>query len=278
MRVAVNGTTLFFDVEGAGLVPDGPSMSERPTLLLLHGGPGFDHSLFKPAYGQLADVAQVVYLDHRGQGRSSPEDAKGLNLDGWADDVRGFCDALGIERPIVLGWSFGGFVAMRYAARHPDHPAKLILQSTAARWDLDRAVNGFRERGGEEAATAAKAFFTDPGNDTLPAFMQHGLPAYSPAPIDPVAMGRSIVNVDVQYEFFRDFAMDLIADVASIRCPTLVLGGALDPITPLSASEEIVATLPPGLATFEVFEHSGHFIADTEPERLFAAIRSFVGE
>ena len=94
MRVAVNGTTLFFDVEGAGLVPDGPSMSERPTLLLLHGGPGFDHSLFKPAYTQLADVAQVVYLDHRGQGRSSPEDARGLNLDVWADDVRGFCDAL----------------------------------------------------------------------------------------------------------------------------------------------------------------------------------------
>jgi pimeloyl-ACP methyl ester carboxylesterase len=191
--------------------------------------------------------------------------------------VRGFCEALEIERPIVLGWSFGGFVAMRYAARHPEHPAKLILQSTTARWDVDRAVNGFRERGGEEAATAAKAFFTDPGNDTLPAFMQYGLPAYSPAPLDPVAMGRSIVNIDLQYEFFRDFTMDLTADVGRVRCPTLVLGGALDPITPLSSSEEIVAALPPGLATFEVFEHSGHFIADTEPELLFAAIRSFVG-
>lgn len=50
----------------------------------------------------------------------------------WADDVMGFCEALDIESPIVLGWSFGGFVAMAYGARHPEHPAKLILQSTSA--------------------------------------------------------------------------------------------------------------------------------------------------
>ena len=50
MRVLVNGVQLFFDVEGASHVPDGPSMREKPTLLLLHGGPGFDHSIYKPAY------------------------------------------------------------------------------------------------------------------------------------------------------------------------------------------------------------------------------------
>jgi proline iminopeptidase len=143
VRVAVNGTHVYFDVEGAGLVPDGPMMRERPSLVLLHGGPGFDHSLFKPAYGQLADIAQVVYLDHRGNGRSDRGEPGDWTLDVWADDVRDFCDALGIEHPFVLGWSFGGFVAMHYAARHPDHPAKLILRSTMARWDTDRAVTGF---------------------------------------------------------------------------------------------------------------------------------------
>ena len=61
---------LFFDVEGASLAPSGPEMRSKPTLLLLHGGPGMDHSLFRPAFSALADVAQVVYLDHRGQGRS----------------------------------------------------------------------------------------------------------------------------------------------------------------------------------------------------------------
>jgi pimeloyl-ACP methyl ester carboxylesterase len=92
----------LFDVDGASLVPEGPTMREKPTLLLLRSGPGFDHSIYKPAYSALADLAQVIYLDHRGNGRSDagPEDA--WTLAQWGDDVRTFCDALGIERPIVL--------------------------------------------------------------------------------------------------------------------------------------------------------------------------------
>jgi pimeloyl-ACP methyl ester carboxylesterase len=70
MHIRVNGVRLFFDVEGTGLVPDGPVMREKPTLLLLHGGPGFDHSIYKPAYSALADITQIIYLDHRGNGRS----------------------------------------------------------------------------------------------------------------------------------------------------------------------------------------------------------------
>ena len=72
MHVLVNGVRLFFDVEGARLVPDGPTLREKPTLILLHGGPGMDHSGYKPRFSQLADIAQVVFLDHRGNGRSDP--------------------------------------------------------------------------------------------------------------------------------------------------------------------------------------------------------------
>lgn len=63
MHTAVNATELYFDVEGTGLIPDGPTMRERPVALLLHGGPGFDHAYFKPALSILADTAQLVYLD-----------------------------------------------------------------------------------------------------------------------------------------------------------------------------------------------------------------------
>ena len=70
MRVNIGDVRLFFDVEGAKLRPDGPKMREVPTVVLLHGGPGFDHSSFKPAFSPLAEIAQVVYLDHRGNGRS----------------------------------------------------------------------------------------------------------------------------------------------------------------------------------------------------------------
>jgi proline iminopeptidase len=61
MQVEVNGKRLWFDVEGAALVPDGAEMRERPTVVLLHGGPGsFDHSYFKPEFSRLAEVAQGV--------------------------------------------------------------------------------------------------------------------------------------------------------------------------------------------------------------------------
>ncbi|MDB5639043.1 MAG: hypothetical protein JWP51_3951 [Bradyrhizobium sp.] len=132
MHVLVNGVRLFFDVKGAKLVPDGPAMREKPTLLLLHGGPGFDHSIYKPAYSALADVVQIIYLDHRGNGRSEDGPRESWNLAQWGDDVRAFCDALGIICPIVLGASFGGMVALAYATRHPAHPSKLVLISTEA--------------------------------------------------------------------------------------------------------------------------------------------------
>ena len=136
MHVLVNGVRLFFDVEGGKLVPDGSAMREKPTLLLLHGGPGFDHTIYKPAYSALADIAQVIYLDHRGNGRSDAGPKESWTLAQWGDDVRAFCDALGIEKPIVLGVSFGGMVAMAYATRHPSHPGKLILISTEAKGDF----------------------------------------------------------------------------------------------------------------------------------------------
>ena len=61
MHIEVNGTRLWFDVDGAALVPDGPAMRERPTVVLLHGGPGsFDHSYLKPEFARLSEAAQVA--------------------------------------------------------------------------------------------------------------------------------------------------------------------------------------------------------------------------
>jgi proline iminopeptidase len=99
---------LYVDVEGAGLVPDGAAMRDKPALVLLHGGPGSDHTSFKPAFSQLADIAQIVYYDHRGHGRSDARPPQEWTLDTFADDVVRLCDALGLRKPVVLGQSFGG--------------------------------------------------------------------------------------------------------------------------------------------------------------------------
>src|SRR5512146_2147248 len=105
MRAAANGVRLYFDVEGCGLAARGPEMAARPTIVLLHGGPGADHSLFKPEFSAMADAAQVVYLDQRGSGRSGHGDPGLWTWDQWADDVAAFCQALGIEAPVLVGTS-----------------------------------------------------------------------------------------------------------------------------------------------------------------------------
>ena len=75
MQLEVNGTRLWFDVDGPALVPDGSTMRERPTVVLVHGGPGgFDHTYFKPDFTALTPHAQVVYLDLRDHGRSERHD------------------------------------------------------------------------------------------------------------------------------------------------------------------------------------------------------------
>jgi pimeloyl-ACP methyl ester carboxylesterase len=275
MHVNVNGTKLFFDVDGPKLVADGGSMRERPTVVLLHGGPGFDHSNFKPEYSRLTDVAQLVYLDQRGNGRSDRGDASTWNLEVWADDVRGFCEALDIGSPIVLGWSFGGFVAMAYGARHPEHPAKLILQSTAARLDVERLAATFGELGGPAAAESARAFWTTHDDDSMMRYLEHCFPLYHSEPLTD-QMTRCVLNVELLTGFEGEMEMDLRAGLGRVNVPTLVLAGGKDPITPVAAAEEIVASLSGRDVTLEVFDDAAHFIQLSEPERFFSVLRDFI--
>jgi proline iminopeptidase len=136
---------LWFDVDGPGVVPGERELRQRPTVVLVHGGPGvYDHSYFKPDFARLADHAQVVYLDLRGHGQSDWGDVGSWSLERCADDLRAFCDALCITVPVVFGHSMGGPIVLLYGVRHPGHAAGLIVQSGFARWDTPRMVDAFR--------------------------------------------------------------------------------------------------------------------------------------
>lgn len=280
MFVTVNGARLYFDVDGPGLVPDGKTMRERPTLILLHGGPGFDHSGFKPEFASLADVAQVVYLDHRGNGRSEHGDASTWNLAQWGDDVRGFCDVLGIRKPIVYGVSFGGFVAQSYATRHPDHPGKLVLTSTAARPDWAAVFDAFERIGGAQARRIAQDYWLGPTPERRVVYREKCHPLYyTRAGRDPDADARAIVHDPVNLHFASgEFAqMDFRDALSRIACPTLVMAGDRDPITPMAFSETIAASLPPQWVQLERFADCGHGIVRDAPEPFFATLRAFIG-
>ena len=281
MHITVNGARLFFDVDGAKLVPDGARMRERPTLLLLHGGPGGDHSTFKPRFTGLTDIAQLVYLDHRGNGRSEHGDPERWNLAQWGDDVRGFCDALGIEKPIVLGYSFGGMVAQSYATRHPDHPGKLILYSTTPKVDRTEIYAVFERLGGPRARAVAEARWRTPSQETMIAYRETCSPLYNRSGArDPDAMARAIRNEAVALHFAgedRETArLDFRAALGRIQCPTLVMAGEDDPITPISRAELIAASLPAHLVRFERFSNAGHGVHIDDPDGAMTVLRAFI--
>lgn len=276
MKIDIGGDIrLYVDIDGYGLVPDGREMVERPTVILLHGGPGMDHSYFKSSAAyDYRDLAQVVCYDHRGNGRSDPGDPADWRLDVWADDVVRLCDALGIVRPIVLGESFGGWVAQRYLARHPTHPSKVVLGCTSPRLDIEVIAAAFEERGGPDAGRAAREFWTI-GPDAIIPYLEHCMPLYGEEPGDPDGLARTVLNLDVlaHFQLGEQRTMDLRSGLAAATCPVLVLAGELDPVCPVEMSDEIVAALTGAEVTYERIPNASH---DDVGRLAASTIRSFI--
>ena len=119
MFITINGCKLFFDVYGSKLDIQATSIKEKLTLLILHGGHGMiDHTLYVEFWSQFSDIAQVIFLDQRGCGRSDLRTPNEWNLQYWANDLYEFCQTLGIEKPILAGVSMGGHVMCEYLSRY----------------------------------------------------------------------------------------------------------------------------------------------------------------
>jgi pimeloyl-ACP methyl ester carboxylesterase len=193
--------------------------------------------------------------------------------------VKALCDALEIERPIVMGVSFGGYVAMSYALSYPDHPAKLILCSTTASPSKKEIqIKTFERLGGAEAGVAARAFLENPTRDAAREFRRLCGPLYHLSPHDRDIDARTIWNPRLMAAFRRGEreTMNFLPELHRIKCPTLVMVGEDDPMTPVPCAEEIVAALPPGLVRFERFAGAGHGIVADQPERFFEVLRAFI--
>ena len=277
MRVKVNGAYLYVDIEGAALVPDGPAMRTKPTLILLHGGPGADHSIYKPAFSQLSDICQIMYYDHLGNGRSDRGSPDDWTLARWGDDVKGLCDVLGIEKPIVYGASFGGFVAQSYAVRHPDHPGALILAATTAKTDFDVIFAAFERIAGRQIGEIARQYWSAPTAELRQTYARECVPLYALTGLDAQIMQRIIDHPAVGLHFngpqneqgrfdFRDL-------LAQVTCPALVLSGKHDPIMPPEFAQDIADRLPN--ATHNCLD-AAHMIELDAPKAFFALIRDFI--
>lgn len=283
MRVDVGDVRLFVDVQGPEYVVHDGRMVRRPTVVLLHGGPGADCATTKLRHAYLGDVAQVVHYDHRGNGRSDDGDRSRWTLAQWGDDVVALCDRLGIEKPIVIGTSFGGMVAISYATRHPDHPAALGLVVTEPRnAPHEEIVEAFRRLGGDDVAELVRQDLAESTPETSERFLAEALPLMSQHPDAAEIMGRMAPlvvrrqEVELHFNNGESQTYDLRPGLARVSCPTLVLSGELDPICPPSCFSEIVEGLPAGLAEPHLLQGAGHAVALDAPDEVRRLLVEFV--
>jgi pimeloyl-ACP methyl ester carboxylesterase len=249
----------------------------------MHGGPGFDHTSFKPVFSQLADVAQIVYYDHRGHGRSDHVPKCGplseLTLDTHADDIVRLCDALGIVKPIVLGQSFGGFVAQRYIARHPAHAGKVILSSTAGNMQLDRKLAMFEKLGGKDARDVAAKFWSEPNEANWKEYERVCYPLYNTTkPENDHRSKRTLLNTNILFNFVNGErkTMNLLPGLAKAQCPVLVLAGEQDPVCPLEDAKDIFNALPEAWRQFVSVPHAGHGVWRDEEVAAMKTLSMFL--
>jgi proline iminopeptidase len=282
MQAKIRDTTLYFDIEGAGLVVDGNTMRQKPVAFLLHGGPGADHTSYKPTFSALTDLAQLVYIDHRGQGRSARANPDTYTLDNNVDDLEALRQYLGLEQIVIIGGSYGGMVGLTYAQRYPERVSQLIVYATTASYAfLDRAKEILAAKG--TPAQIAMAQYLWDGNFTSNAHFQEFFNVmgslYSvtyDAELAKLGTDRAILSYEAVNTAFGGFLRDydVRSGLSQITAPTLVLGARHDWICAPEFSEEIAAGIPQ--AQLKIFEDSGHSIRSDRPEALLTSIRDFI--
>lgn len=282
MYASINGVNLFFDVQGAGFTYEGTTVREKPVMFVLHGGPGCDHTYFRPFLHPLAEQVQLVFIDHRGNGRSTRTDEATYTIEQMADDAEGLRQHLGLGPVLLLGQSFGGMVAQVFATRYPASVSKLLLSNTTPSMQFwDEAQEMADKMGTPEQQAIIPALFNGEiqSQQAFDDWWAVCMPLYFRHPEDTVIAeveGRmtgayEVANYMMANEIPR---YDVRHALPAMTIPTLVLAGRYDWVTPLTQSELIDHLLPN--STLAVFDNSGHMPHIEENEKYLQTVRDFI--
>jgi pimeloyl-ACP methyl ester carboxylesterase len=245
-----------------------------PPLVLLHGGLDDSRSWRRQLEG-LADEFTVLAWDAPGYGRSS-DVPESWRLPEFADAVAGWLERLGIERPHVLGLSWGSSIALELYRRHPGLAASLILASAYAGWvgslspeEVEARLEGalaVADLPPEQLLSGWHGLFSEAATPEvrreLHAIWTENAGARRPGAYR--AMVRSMAEADLR---------DVLPDV---RVPTLLLYGELDERSPLDVADELDARIPG--SELVVIPGVGHLAQAEAPDEFNRHVRRFVRE
>jgi proline iminopeptidase len=275
MRLAINGNELEVEVFGA---------DDAPVLIAHHGAPGLgSRSEPRATFAPFADSFRVIVFDARGSGVS--EGKPPFTHEQWVADVDALREWAGVERFVMAGGSYGGFIAMEYAIRYPERLTALVLRDTSADHENEKAARRNAESSTRVTIDREKLDRINTGqvrdDEDLRDCWREILPLYDHV-YDPTAVEAKVEATFYRYET-HNFAFavnqpnyDIKSQLHKISCPTIVTVGRDDWITPVESSRTIADLIPN--ARLVVFEKSGHSPQIEEAELWRQTVRDFLRE
>lgn len=264
------------DATIVGLTSDGVSLRGRvtgkgPLMIGVHGGLGIDAGYLWGAFDSLADSHQIVCFDQRGHGRSGGrETLDRSSRETLVEDIDCVRRHAGAGRVILFGHSYGGFLALEYAARFPERVAGLALCSTSASLDhVAAAVDRVASSARPDEFSALETLLTDPpaSDEQFGALWRAVTPLYfadhDPRRGDVFSATRfSSAGYAAGARFLSSY--DMRPRLAEIEAPVSLFHGANDWIMNASTAGDKLARGIPHATRF-TFARSGHYPFIEEP-------------
>jgi proline iminopeptidase len=276
MEAMIDGARIFY-------LPVGPEGNY--PLIVLHGGPGLDHTEMHPWLDSLADTFRLIYVDQRGQGRSERVDPATLSLSRFAADVSKLAATLGVRQYALLGHSYGSFVTLAHAVERGDASHYIISGGTASFTktgpEIQANLDGFEPVALREQVTQSWAL--EPTVRTQEEFhrvmeMQmpfHFMTSESDAYRRYMAASNQTVYAPEVLAYFseHEYPIEYEDQLATITKPTLVMTGEYDRTCTPRAAREMAAGIPG--AELLIVPNAGHMTHVEQPEIVLPAIRDF---
>lgn len=254
-------------------------------IVLMHGGPGVDHTTMLP-FQPLADQFTLVLYDHRCNGRSNGPEISSMTWENLTADAEALRQSLGFEKWVMLGHSFGGMVALEYALRYPQSLSHLVLLDTCGDtwWVQKNAPQILAKRGYKESTVKTAEHFYN-GEITPDEFMPsvRKLSSAYYHKLNPLQLAHDIaVGMRMKsrpealiFGYSQLLKGWTVMDrLEEIKVPTLVMAGRDDFQFPPEHQAALSAGIPH--ARLEIIERAGHNSHSERPAEVIEALKNFL--
>ncbi|HUU27887.1 MAG TPA: proline iminopeptidase-family hydrolase [archaeon] len=270
-----NGVQLYYKTVGEG-----------EPVVILHGGPGFDHLHMLPM-SALAKDYKVVFYDQRATGNSTGKvDARSMTVDNFVEDLEGLRKGLNLGKMNLIGHSWGAVLGMHYGIKYPDNLKTLILLGAYASMDIfDQYFENIQKKTSSRDSRAMKEIEQSEAfkKKEAEAVQKYYRMAIKPFFYDQSSAGRLDLTFGkntarnlsaVGNLLMRNLgSFDIHDKLPAIKCPTLIIHGDSDPL-PWEAAHKVHQWI--SQSKIVILKNTGHFMFVESPEEFFPVMRDFL--